>query len=383
MSDQSAQTAPASDLDATVDGLLAGPDAGAASAPAPSAVAASSASAVTAAPAPAPAPQNNGPALAELDNALAEDPMLAQVASDIAASAAVVSTAPAPTAPAPQSGAPSDPATAPNPNAAPPAGTDIDRLDAAIATDADRLLAEAQAEMPPEPVKPAAPAAPAPTPKPVAPAPAPKPAPVAPVAASTQVAPPAPAPAVAHEPVASAPPAHTVEVIVAERPRVAADAPKGPGVLAMLAEPLGTMLRPISDLHERLGESARQTVAYCAILTTFCAACAWGMPRFMRSKELEPVSQGQLLYDDTTPAHGVVAPVRAEPEAAPKAEHAEGGDGHGGGEGEGHGDAKKPSRAKPDRKSSHGGGGDSHSDKRSSSRATKAPAAQAEAHAEH
>ncbi|HVU65048.1 MAG TPA: hypothetical protein VHC70_13790, partial [Phycisphaerales bacterium] len=98
MSDQSAQTVPPSDLDAAVDGLLSAPDAGASAAPARP-------YAASAAPAPAPSsePAPAGPALASLDEALAEDSMLDQIAGEIDRAAP----APSPQAPqaAPASGA--------------------------------------------------------------------------------------------------------------------------------------------------------------------------------------------------------------------------------------------------------------------------------------
>jgi hypothetical protein len=248
----------------------------------------------------------------------------------------------------------------------------IDQLDEAIASDADRLLAEAQADLPPEPAPRAAPAPVAPIGAKPAPAPAPTPQP-----APRQAPAPAPEPAAAPEP---APAPRAVEVVVRERPVESEPQPAGPSKLAVLAAKLAGPLRPLAELHERLGESARQTIAYCAILTMFCAACAWGMPHFIRAKDLQPVTPGQALYDDTTPAHGVRAPARSEPEPAAKSGH-DAKDEHKGAEGE-HGEGKQ---ASPTRERRPADGEGRKGETRSRRGATSAPAqqpAKAESHGE-
>jgi hypothetical protein len=116
---------------------------------------------------------------------------------------------------------------------------------------------------------------------------------------------------------------------------------------------LAGALQPLAALHERFGESTRQTIGYCAILTLFSASCAWGLVYFMKPKELEPARGEQpFIYSDTAPAHGVKAPARHVEEKA--AAHAEGG-----GEGGGHGEAaKKDAHAKPAKKSASSGHGE-------------------------
>src|SRR5579862_9889312 len=163
MSEQIAQSMPGSDVDASVDQLLRG---GEVEEPAPSAAAPAPPSAspipVATATVAAPAPSAPVTAARSLDDEIAEaaDPLLAQISSEIE------QTTPGtlPVAPAPASeaafAAPSAEELAPPASSRPPSQHEIDRLDAAIATDADRLLAEAQADLPPEPVRPAA--APAP-----------------------------------------------------------------------------------------------------------------------------------------------------------------------------------------------------------------------------
>ncbi len=127
-------------------------------------------------------------------------------------------------------------------------------------------------------------------------------------------------------------------------------------------------LRPLAALHERLGESTRQTIAYCAILTLFSAACAWGLPLFLKKPEMEPARGEQpFIYNDTLPAHGVTAPPRHTAEAAA---------GHGESGGGGHGEAAKKDAhgASAKKGASSGGHGEASPAKKEkpSSRAKKA-----------
>ncbi|HMN42671.1 MAG TPA: hypothetical protein PKE29_17660 [Phycisphaerales bacterium] len=217
-------------------------------------------------------------------------------------------------------------APAPAPPGAP---VNIERLDAALAANADKALAAAQDDLASaEPVP-----LPAPSPGPRAAA-APEPVPPAPVAPPATIAhheaevqPELPAEPATHGPIAAA---------VAEPA-----APKAPLSAVLLAP-----LRPLAALHERLGESTRQTIGYCAILTLFSAACAWGLPLFLKKPEMDPARGEQpFIYNDTTPAHGVRAPARHDGDSKGAA--------HGGGGGGGHGEAaKKDDHARPEKKTS-------------------------------
>ncbi len=121
-----------------------------------------------------------------------------------------------------------------------------------------------------------------------------------------------------------------------------------PSVLRpLLINAITLPLRPIAALHEKLSEPTRQTIAYCAIITLFFAACVWGRVVFFPAKSnLEPHGEAAEFYDDTKPAHHITAPAKHAPEGA--AAHGESGHGDSGG----HGEAKKPdAHAKPEKKS--------------------------------
>jgi hypothetical protein len=220
-----------------------------------------------------------------------------------------------------------------NRTAAAPSPVNIEKLDAALAENADKALAAAQDDLRKEA---AAPPVVAPV---VAPAPAPAKAPV-----------PAPAPVKAAEP----------EEVIPELPddpraAAAAHAPAAAEVVepkTPLAERLLSPLRPLAAIHERLGESTRQTIAYSAILTLFAAACAWTLPRFARGGELQPATGETPFitgYHDTLPAHGVKAPPKAHAEEKKAGGHGE--------EAGGHGEAaKKDSHAKAPKKKEASGG---------------------------
>jgi len=146
---------------------------------------------------------------------------------------------------------------------------------------------------------------------------------------------------------------------------------------------LAQLLRPLTALHEHLGEPTRQTIGYCAVLTLFFASCVWGKVVLFPSKpELEPTTEAREFYSDTTPAHGITAPPKqhasGESKAAAHEEGAEGGE-HGE-----KGDVKKPSRSSRASKKAgaHDEKSDSHAEKKPSSRSRKS-AAKKDEPAEH
>lgn len=231
-------------------------------------------------------------------------------------------------------------------------GSEINQLDAAIAASAEDILVAAQQDLKPEPAPEAAPAAATPATKPD---PTPAPAVAAPVAAPV-------APAVHAAPVEPAKPA-------AAKPRQAAVAASLPAArpafeMAGIGSKLSGALVPLAVMHEKLGESTRQTIGYCAVLTLFMSLCVWGkVIAFPAKSEAEPATEVAALYDETTPAHGVTAPPKHVEKAA---------------EGEGHAQAKKPdahAQPKPEKKppASHGASG-GHAEKKTSGPPKKAGA---------
>ena len=248
-------------------------------------------------------------------------------------------------------------------------GPEIQKLDAALAAGAERALAAAKHDEPREDAKTAVPESefepelPAESLEPivVAPAPVASPAPAAPKVAPA----PATTTVILHD--APAPPAPPAPAPAPSRVRVA------------ITSALTLPLRPLVALHETLAEPTRQTIAYCALITIFFAACVWGRVVFFPAKNnLEPTGHAAEFYDDTTPAHGTHAPAKHGAAAA---------GGHGeaapAGESAGHGEAKKPdAHAKPEKKSSGGHGAEAKPkpEKKSSSHAKKASAPPAGGH---
>lgn len=131
---------------------------------------------------------------------------------------------------------------------------------------------------------------------------------------------------------------------------IVAPEPRPPWLGPMLLRAVTLPLRPVAALHERFSEPARQTIGYCALITMFFAACVWGRVVFFPAKStLEPHTEAVELYDETTPAHHVVAPPK--PEAVTK----DGGPGDGG-----HGDSGHDAPKKAKEADAGHGGGDAH-----------------------
>lgn len=132
-------------------------------------------------------------------------------------------------------------------------------------------------------------------------------------------------------------------------------------------------LRPLAAMHERLSESTRQTIGYCAIMTLFFGMGAWVYIAVHKPNLPTPTTQEQEFYDINTPAHGVTAPPHPAPPASEKNDKK---DAHGGDKkSDTHGDSKKdaPKKDAP-KKDAHGS--DSHKKE-----AAKKPAAKKDAHA--
>ena len=228
-------------------------------------------------------------------------------------------------------------------------GPEIKKLDAALAAGAERALATAKREEP----KVAAPIIEPPHEReyePELPA-----EPLEPIIVA-----PAPATPAKHEP-KLAPKSVATDVPLLEP--VAA-----PSVLRpLLIKAITLPLRPNAALHEKLAEPTRQTIAYCAIITLFFAACVWGRVVFFPAKaNLEPHGEAAEFYDDTKPAHHITAPAKPD---------AEGASGHG--ESGGHGEAKKPdAHAKPEKKpGGHGEEAHAKPEKKPSGKGKKTAAA--------
>lgn len=269
-----------------------------------------------------PTPQEIAAASAEVEADLGafEAPSEAELSAPSLASGPLTETLAPPLAAAP--------IDAPAPASSGP-GPDIQRLDAALAASAERVLAQAQNDLQDAPSLDAPPTPPVAVAS-VPPSSVSAPAPVA--TAAPVVAPQAPgAPTFADppaiEPVANA---GALAPLVARVRQLA----QGP-------------LRPLAALHEQLSEATRQTIGYCALITVFFALCFWGKLFLMKST-LEPVTKQQQFYDDTTPSHGVTAPPRSgDGHAGAKAAHAKG---EAGGKSDGHGAPAKPAKKTADKK---------------------------------
>lgn len=231
----------------------------------------------------------------------------------------------------------------PEHDATPAPVADREQLDQALAANADKALEDAQRELDqhaatvaatPEP-EPAAPLAETPAPTDVAASPAPAPAPPAPAAKSTPTPAPAPQPPL-------------VEILPTEPKR---------SKVAVLSAALLAPLRPIAALHEKFGESTRQTIGYIAVMNVFFASVVWFFA-LQKPVTRDPVSMGaHAFHSDEEAATAKAAHAAAHAADAHGAEHKTDGHGASGSDsdhGSGHGE-KKPEA----KKSSSGHGSDS------------------------
>lgn len=197
---------------------------------------------------------------------------------------------------------------------------DIEQLDAALAAGAEKALHDAQKE-----IQDAAPAAPAPPPAPA------EPAPSLPAPASGPQAP-TPEPAVAPLPAA---PAQTAS------PAHLADTPAPRRTFGALLAPV---LEPLAAMHIRLGEPARQTVGYVAVMTFFSGAVIWGFIALSEQRTAQPTSTPRYVQTSDAPEHAESGAHQSTSEHA-KPEPSGSHDAHAPAS-DGHGEAKKPAAKK-------------------------------------
>lgn len=184
------------------------------------------------------------------------------------------------------------PSTPDAPPEAGPAGA-IERLDEVLAAEAETVL-----EKTPETPRIADPAGPAAVAATASPAPSP---PATPAPAATAPKPPPPATEVTAASDAEAP---------APKPRPA------PRIRPLLAAGVSRALRPLIRANSRLSHTARQTIAWAALITVFNAAWLWGyvLVRDPRAAP-EPSGEGTRFYQPGDPApehqddHGGAHPV--------------------------------------------------------------------------
>lgn len=225
----------------------------------------------------------------------------------------------------------------PENDATPAPVADIQQLDQALAANADKALEDAQRELDqhaataaanPEP-EPAAPVAETPATAAAAPSPVPAAAPPAPAA---KPASPAPQPAPAAQP-------PLVEILPSEPQR---------SKVALLSAALLAPLRPIAALHEKFGESTRQTIGYIAVMNVFFASVVWFFA-LQKPVTRDPVSMGAHAYhsdEEAATAKAAHAAAHTEKHSADAHGAEPKSDGHGAsGHDSGHGE-KKPEAKK-------------------------------------